>query len=94
MKGFLLTRLFSGGSFKYFLASAVTPLPEDQAVGKHFLKGNGDYYGIYLYGYQTDDYKLNATYVGGSADNDIAVLKIERENLTSSLASIFFDCPI
>lgn len=42
----------------------------------HFL----DSYDIYLYGYQTEEYKLSASFVGGSADNDIAVLKIDKND--------------
>lgn len=86
---------------EYFLANdyttsetnAVTKLSIDEAISKHFLIGGetGDYYGIYLYGRQTKDYKLNATFVGGSADNDIAILKIDRNDLSSELAEIFFD---
>lgn len=80
------------GTDQYFLEETIDILDEDEAISKHFLIGtNNDYYGIYLYGYQDEDYKLNATFVGGSADNDIAVLKIERENISSHLASVFFD---
>lgn len=43
-------------------------------IETHFL----DDYSIYLYGYQSDEYKLTASFVGGSAENDIAVLKVER----------------
>lgn len=86
---------------EYFLANdytksetnSVKKLSIDEAISKHFLIGGetNDYYGIYLYGRQTNDYKLNATFVGGSADNDIAVLKIDRNDLSSELAEIFFD---
>lgn len=80
------------GTDKYFLEESIDMLTIDEGIEKHFLNGTDDeYYGIYLYGYQDADYKLNATFVGGSADNDIAVLKIERENLSSELANIFFD---
>ncbi len=42
----------------------------------------------YLYGQEYDDYKMEATYVGGSISNDIAVLKISNSSiLKSSLAS-------
>ncbi len=43
-------------------------------IETHFL----DSYGIYLYGYQSSEYELSASFVGGSADNDIAILKVER----------------
>ncbi|MBR7172194.1 MAG: trypsin-like peptidase domain-containing protein [Clostridia bacterium] len=43
-------------------------------IETHFL----DDYSIYLYGYQSEEYKLTASFVGGSAENDIAVLKVER----------------
>lgn len=88
---------------EYFLANdytksetnTVTKLSIDEAISKHFLIGGdtNDYYGVYLCGYNKDiDYKLNATFVGGSADNDIAILKIERGNQTSTeMAEIFFD---
>lgn len=92
---------FSGGVTvnEYFLAedyktseNGITKLSVDEAISKHFLIGTNDqYYGIYLYGYQDEDYKLNASFVGGSADNDIAVLKIERDNISPELAEIFFD---
>jgi S1-C subfamily serine protease len=91
---------FTGYSVNgYFLAEdykktddGINKLSEENGISKHFLIGADDqYYGIYLYGYQEAEYKLNATFVGGSADNDIAVLKIERENISQELASIFFD---
>jgi S1-C subfamily serine protease len=91
---------FTGYSVNgYFLAEdykktddGINKLSEENGISKHFLIGTDDqYYGIYLYGYQEAEYKLNATFVGGSADNDIAVLKIERENISQELASIFFD---
>ena len=85
---------------EYFLAEdykvkddGITKLSVDEAISKHFLIGtNDEYYGIYIYGYQDKEYKINATFVGGSADNDIAVLKIERDNISSEyLAEVFFD---
>ena len=80
------------GTDKYFLEEEIEILSANEGISKHFLNGyNDEYYGVYLYGYQDAEYKLNATFVGGSADNDIAVLKIERENISSSLAEIFFD---
>lgn len=75
-----------------FSPSAISTLSINDSIQKHFLNGrDNEYYGIYLYGYQSEDYKFNATFVGGSADNDIAVLKIERTNLSKTLAEIFFD---
>lgn len=90
---------FGSSVREYFLAkdhtkngNTLTKLSKDEAISKHFLIGtNNQYYGIYLYGYQDKDYKLNASFVGGSSDNDIAVLKIERENISEELAEIFFD---
>lgn len=87
---------------EYFLAndytksdtSTITKLSTDEAISKHFLIGGdtNDYYGIYLCGYnKSADYKLNATFVGGSADNDIAVLKIERSKQNATVSEIFFD---
>ena len=60
----------ASGNVKYIEKADV----EDAPIETHFL----DDYGIYLYGYQSSEYKLTASFVGGSADNDIAVLKIER----------------
>ena len=83
---------------EYFLGEDYTKvsqpkkLSKDEAISKQFLIGtDNQYYGIYLYGYQDENYKLKASFVGGSADNDIAVLKIERKNLTEELADIFFE---
>lgn len=77
---------------EYFLKEDITIPTNEEIIGTHFLTGENDlYYGIYLYGYQTAESRLNATFVGGSADNDIAVLKIERENLSNELAALFFD---
>lgn len=79
-------------SINYFLESSIEILGTDEGISKHFLIGtDNEYYGIYLYGYQEAEYKLNATFVGGSADNDIAVLKIDRNDLSDSLAKTFFD---
>lgn len=80
------------GTDRYFLEESIDILGTSEGISKHFLNGyNDEYYGIYLYGYQDEEYKLNATFVGGSADNDIAVLKIDRNNISSELAGIFFD---
>lgn len=85
---------------EYFLAKDVgmgysyseTRLSTDEGISKHFLNGtNDEYYGIYVYDYQEEQYKINATFVGGSAENDIAVLKVERSNQDSeAVANIFF----
>jgi len=68
------------GSQKYINKSSINYAP----IHTHFL----DSYGVYLYGYQSEEYKLSASFVGGSADNDIAVLKIEK-NETPNNALIF-----
>ena len=85
------TQSWAGSTtYQYFLSSSIDVLNTDEAIDYHFLNGkNGDYYGVYLYGYQTADYKLKATFVGGSADNDVAVLKIVRDE--SEVSEIFFD---
>ncbi len=36
---------------------------------------------IYLYGYQNENSKISATFYGGSIDNDIAVLKVENNEI-------------
>lgn len=59
-----------GRPTKYILQSDVEMAP----IETHFMET----YEIYLHGYQTEEYALSATFVGGSADNDIAVLKIEK----------------
>ncbi len=84
-----------GGTVYYILESdleTLDVLDDDDAINTHFLNGeNDDYYGIYLYGYQDENYKISATFVGGSADYDIAVLKVDRNNLSESLAELIFD---
>ena len=78
--------------YQYFMESTITIPENDDIIDTHFLdETKGEYYGIYLYGYQTADSKVNASFVGGSADNDIAVLKIEREDLSEEVAKLFFD---
>ena len=57
-------------TYYYLDKSAVQPAP----IQTHFLNS----YGVYLYGYQSAEYELSASFVGGSADNDIAILKVER----------------
>jgi len=51
----------------------------------HFL----DTYEIYLYGYQYAKYGITATFIGGSADNDIAVLKVEKDSTNKNNELIF-----
>ena len=58
------------GSAHYINKSDVIESP----IETHFLND----YNIYLYGYQSEEYKLTASFVGGSAENDIAVLKVEK----------------
>ena len=53
----------------------------------HFL----DNYCIYLYGYQSEQYEISASFVGGSAENDVAVLKVEKSDLNANNALIFDD---
>lgn len=54
-------------------------------IETHFLNT----YDVYLYGYQDSRYKLSATFVGGSADNDIAVLKIEKNSSNENNRLLF-----
>ena len=56
---------------RYIQASSI----EEAPIYTHFL----DTYEIYLNGYQSAEYAISATFVGGSADNDIAVLKVEKD---------------
>ena len=51
---------------------------EEAPVDVHFL----DSYNVYLNGYQSKEYALSAEFVGGSSENDIAVLKIEYDSAT------------
>lgn len=51
----------------------------------HFL----DNYGVYLYGYQSERYEISASFVGGSANNDLAVLKVERDSTNANNSIIF-----
>lgn len=57
-------------SYSYLENADVIEAP----IETHFL----DSYGVYVYGFQSSEYELSASFVGGSADNDIAVLKVER----------------
>ena len=59
-----------GRTTRYILQSDVEMAP----IETHFMET----YEVYLHGYQTEEYALSATFVGGSAENDIAVLKIEK----------------
>ena len=61
---------FGTTSTDYILQSDVIMAP----IETHFMET----YEVYLHGYQTEEYALSATFVGGSAENDIAVLKIEK----------------
>lgn len=49
-------------------------------IESHFL----DSYSIYLNGYQSKDNALSAEFVGGSAENDIAILKIEYDSVNDA----------
>ncbi len=49
---------------------------EEAPLNTHFLTS----YGVYLYGYQYSKYEISATFVGGSSDNDIAVLKVSKSD--------------
>ena len=65
-------------TIKYLPQSSLEYAP----LHTHFL----DDYGIYLYGHQSKEYRISASFVGGSAENDIAVLKVERDkNLNNEL---------
>lgn len=60
----------TSGNIQYIEKTDVLEAP----IETHFL----DNYGIYLYGYQSSEYEISASFFGGSADNDIAILKVER----------------
>lgn len=61
-----------GGFYNYIIEDEISEAP----ISTHFL----DSYNIYLNGYQSKDNALSATFVGGSSENDIAVLKIEYDS--------------
>lgn len=61
---------FGTTTTNYVLKTDLKPAP----TATHFAES----YEVYLYGYQSEDYALTATFVGGSAENDIAVLKIDK----------------
>lgn len=73
---------FFGTSTYYYLNKADI---EEAPIYTHFL----DSYGVYVYGYQNSAYEISAKFVGGSAENDIAVLKIERDDTNSNNEIIF-----
>lgn len=58
---------------------------QEAPIHTHFLED----YGIYLYGFQSSQYRVSATFVGGSADNDIAVLKVDRFKENSNNEVLF-----
>lgn len=60
----------SSKTASYIKKSDLTNAP----IETHFL----DTYGVYVYGFQSEQYEISAKFVGGSADNDIAVLKVEK----------------
>ena len=62
--------------YQYILKSDLAYAP----LSTHFLES----YEIYLYGYQESEYALTATYVGGSAENDIAILKIDKNKCVNN----------
>lgn len=66
----------NGLNGNYMFHDAVVEAP----VETHFL----DSYSIYLNGYQSKDSALSASYVGGSAENDIAVLKVEYDSVNDA----------
>lgn len=70
-------------TYKYINKSDMVDAP----LYTHFL----DNYGIYLYGYQSEKYEISASFVGGSAENDIAVLKIEKDSDNVNNSIIFGD---
>ena len=55
-------------------------------LSTHFLPS----YSIYLNGYQDKEYALSATFVGGSAENDIAVLRIENNEQNAMLFDSYY----
>lgn len=63
-------------TYKYLNASDITAAP----IETHFLES----YGVYVYGYQSEKYEISATFVGGSANNDIAILKVDKNASTNN----------
>lgn len=74
-----------GGFFVQQYTAVMVEDVEEAPISTHFLKN----YEIYLYGYQADGYALSATFVGGSAENDIAVLKIDKNSSNKNNERIF-----
>ena len=76
------------GMFGYYYTE-VSYIPTSDLVEAplytHFLTN----YGIYLNGYQYEKYEISASFVGGSAENDIAVLKVERNSSNENNKLIF-----
>ena len=70
-------------TYNYISASDMVKAP----LYTHFL----DNYCIYLYGYQSEKYEITASFVGGSAENDIAVLKVTKDDVNSNNSLIFDD---
>ncbi len=67
----------------YILQSDVELAP----TSTHFL----DNYDVFLYGYQEEKYALSASFVGGSAENDVAILKIDKNSSNPNNKMIFKD---
>ena len=77
----------SGGFFAQQYTAIKVEDVESAPIRTHFLEE----YEVYLYGYQADGYALSATFVGGSAENDIAVLKIDKNSTNKNNERIFTD---
>jgi S1-C subfamily serine protease len=63
---------FGSSVYSYIEASSVTKA----SIETHFLNT----YSIYVYGYQSSEYQISAQFVGGSSDNDIAVLRVDKND--------------
>ena len=72
---------FGSTTTKYIKKSDVNLAP----TATHFLEN----YEVYLYGYQAEGYALSAEFVGGSAENDIAILKIDKNSSNLNNKRIF-----
>ncbi len=75
----------SGGFFAEQYTAVKVSDVEEAPIGTHFLNE----YEVYLYGYQAEGYELSATFVGGSAENDIAILKIDKNSSNKNNERIF-----